>query len=200
VVPVFDLDLGVLGIFPRKLSGLAGLITSPFIHGDLNHLFANTVPIFVLGACIFYFYKEIAVSSVIFIYLTTGLWVWLGGREAFHIGASGIVYGLASFLFLSGILRKDTRLLAITLFVTFIYGSMVWGIFPDFFPQSNISFESHLWGIISGIIIAVYFRKQGPQRKKYDWEDEEDEDDDISTFYTSNTTFNTDIDRADNPD
>ncbi|MCD4735661.1 MAG: rhomboid family intramembrane serine protease [Bacteroidales bacterium] len=197
---VFNLDLGILGIFPHKLSGLVGIITSPFIHGDLKHLFANSVPLFVLGGCMFYFYREIAVGSVIFIYLTTGLWVWLGGREAYHIGASGIVYGLASFLFFSGILRKDARLLAITLVVTFLYGSMVWGIFPDFYQERNISFESHLWGIVSGLIIAAYFRKEGPQRKKYDWEEEDDEDDEISAYYTTNTTFNSDNNHKDNTD
>jgi len=189
---IFGLDLGFLGVFPRKASGLIGIITSPFIHGDFQHLFANSVPLLILGGCIFYFYKEISVSAVIFIYLATGLWVWLGGRESYHIGASGVVYGLASFLVFSGIIRKDVRLLAITFFVTFIYGSMVWGIFPDFFPEKNISYESHLWGIVSGLIIAVYFRKEGPQRKKYDWEDEEEEDEDPEPYYTTHTTINKD--------
>ena len=131
----------------------------------------------VLGGCLFYFYKEIAVKIFILIYLITGLCVWFGAREAYHIGASGVVYGLASFLFLSGIIRRDGRLLAITLLVTFLYGSLVWGVFPDFYPEKNISFESHFWGLIVGVILALYFRKLGPQRKKYDWEEEEEFED-----------------------
>lgn len=171
---VFDLDLGFLGIYPRKPSGLIGIVTAPFIHADAGHLFANSIPLFVLGGCMFYFYKEIAVNSLLLIYFVTGLWVWVGGRESYHIGASGVVYGLASFLFFSGIIRRDGRLLAITMLVTFLYGSMVWGIFPDFFPQRNISWESHLWGLVAGFIVAIYYRKQGPQRKKYEWELEEE--------------------------
>jgi len=171
-------DLAFLGVYPLKFSGLIGIITSPLIHSDLKHLFANSIPLFVLGTSLFYFYKEISVKTFLLIYFLTGLSVWVGGREAYHIGASGVVYGLASFLFFSGIIRKDMRLLAITLFVTFIYGSMIWGIFPDFYPDKNISFESHFWGLIIGAILAIYYRKLGPQRKKYDWEYEEYDEDD----------------------
>ena len=170
-------ELGFLGIYPLKSTGLIGIITSPLIHSDFKHLFANSIPLLVLGGCLFYFYKEIAVKIFILIYLITGLCVWFGAREAYHIGASGVVYGLASFLFLSGIIRRDGRLLAITLLVTFLYGSLVWGVFPDFYPEKNISFESHFWGLIVGVILALYFRKLGPQRKKYDWEEEEEFED-----------------------
>ena len=170
-------ELGFLGIYPLKSTGLIGIITSPMIHSDFKHLFANSIPLFFLGGCLFYFYKEIAVKVFILIYLITGLCVWFGAREAYHIGASGVVYGLASFLFLSGIIRRDGRLLAITLLVTFLYGSLVWGVFPDFYPEKNISFESHFWGLIVGVILALYFRKLGPQRKKYDWEEEEEFED-----------------------
>ncbi|MBN1340140.1 MAG: rhomboid family intramembrane serine protease [Bacteroidales bacterium] len=170
-------DLGFLGVYPRRPGGLWGILTSPLIHGDFRHLFANSVPLFVLGGCLFYFYREIAAKSFLIIYLVTGLWVWVGARSSIHIGASGVVYGLASFLFVSGILRKDGRLLAITLLVTFLYGSLVWGIFPDFLQKQNISWESHLWGLVAGFITAVYFRKEGPQKKVYEWElEEEDED------------------------
>ncbi|MBC8485531.1 MAG: rhomboid family intramembrane serine protease [Bacteroidetes bacterium] len=170
-------ELGFLGIYPLKSTGLIGIITSPLIHSDFKHLFANSIPLLVLGGCLFYFYKEIAVKIFILIYIITGLCVWFGAREAYHIGASGVVYGLASFLFLSGIIRRDGRLLAITLLVTFLYGSLVWGVFPDFYPEKNISFESHFWGLIVGVILALYFRKLGPQRKKYDWEEEEEFED-----------------------
>jgi len=169
-------DLGFLGVFPRKLFGLAGILTSPLIHADFKHLFANSIPLFVLGGCLFYFYRVIAVRTFFLVYIITGICVWAGAREAYHIGASGVVYGLAAFLFFSGIIRRDGKLLAITLLVTFLYGSMVWGIFPQFFPEKNISFESHFWGLISGTILAIYFRKIGPQRTKYDWEDEETDD------------------------
>ena len=174
---VTHIELGFLGIYPLKSTGLIGIITSPLIHSDFKHLFANSIPLLVLGGCLFYFYKEIAVKIFILIYLITGLCVWFGAREAYHIGASGVVYGLASFLFLSGIIRRDGRLLAITLLVTFLYGSLVWGVFPDFYPEKNISFESHFWGLIVGVILALYFRKLGPQRKKYDWEEEEEFED-----------------------
>ena len=168
------IDLGFLGVYPRKVFGLPGIITSPLIHSDLKHLFANSVPILVLGGCLLYFYKEIALKTIVLLYIIPGISVWLGAREAFHIGASGVVYGLASFLFFSGIFRKDARLLAITLLVTFLYGSMVWGIFPDFYPEKNISYESHFWGLVTGTLLAFYFRKKGPRRKKYSWEIEEE--------------------------
>ncbi|MBM3435452.1 MAG: rhomboid family intramembrane serine protease, partial [Bacteroidetes bacterium] len=149
-----QLDLGFLGVLPRKLPGLIGILTSPLIHSDLKHLFANSIPLFVLGGCLFYFYKEIAVRTFLLIYIITGICVWVGAREAYHIGASGVVYGLAAFLFFSGIFRRDAKLLAITMLVTFLYGSMVWGIFPDFFPDRNISFESHFWGLVVGAILG----------------------------------------------
>jgi len=167
-------DLGFLGVYPRKLIGLPGIITSPLIHANLQHLFSNSIPLLVLGGCVLYFYKEIALKTLAMIYIIPGICVWLGAREAYHIGASGVVYGMAAFLFFSGIFRKDIRLLAITMLVTFLYGSMVWGIFPDFFPERNISYESHFWGLVIGTILAFYFRKEGPKRKKYNWEIEEE--------------------------
>lgn len=102
-----------------------------------------------------------------------GIWVWVGGRSGYHIGASGLVYGLASFLFFSGVIRNDIRLLAISLLVVFLYGSMIWGIFP-IFPQ--VSWESHMLGGISGLVLAIYYRKYGPQKKVYEWELEEEEE------------------------
>jgi membrane associated rhomboid family serine protease len=167
-------ELTFLGIYPLRASGLLGILTSPLIHKDTDHLMANSIPLFVLGGSLFYFYREIALKVLALILLITGLSVWIGGREAYHIGASGVVYGLASFLFTSGIIRREPRLLAITMLVTFLYGSMVWGIFPDFFPERNISYEAHLWGLVSGILLAFYYKKEGPQRRKYDWELEEE--------------------------
>lgn len=167
-------DLHFLGVYPLKVQGLPGIFTAPLIHGDIKHLSANSVPLFVLGASLFYFYKELSIKTTVLIYLLSGACVWLGGRASWHIGASGVVYGLAGFLFFSGIFRRDNRLLAITMLVTFLYGSLVWGVFPDFFPEENISYESHFWGLVTGSILAFYFRKDGPKRKKYQWEIEEE--------------------------
>jgi hypothetical protein len=118
-----------------------------------------------------YFYKEIALGVIGLVWFFTGFWVWLAARQDAHIGASGLIYGLVCFLFFSGLLRKDTRLLAVSLLVTFLYGSMVWGILP---VDQTISWESHLLGSVSGIFCAVYFRKLGPQRPKAQWELEEE--------------------------
>jgi membrane associated rhomboid family serine protease len=165
------------GIWPRTLEGALGIFTSPLIHADLNHLFANSVPLFVLGASLFYFYRSIAFRVFVLIYIFTNLWVWGIGREAYHIGSSGVVYGLASFLFISGLLRKEPRLMAISMFVAFLYGGFIWGIFPELFPERNISWEAHLMGLLAGAIFAIYFRKSGPQRKRYSWEFEDEEED-----------------------
>jgi membrane associated rhomboid family serine protease len=169
-------DLGFLGIYPLKWIGMVGIITAPFIHADFSHLVSNSLPLIVLGSALFYFYKDLAPKIFGWIWLITGFWVWIAARPAFHIGASGIVYGLAMFIFLSGLIRKHTGLMAVALVVVFLYGSMVWGIFPEFFPGKNISWESHLLGMIAGVILAIYYRKEGPQRRKYLWEIEEEEE------------------------
>lgn len=174
----FDTRFVTLGIMPQKVSGLVGIITAPFIHGDIAHLSANSLPIWVLTSMLFYFYRPIAWKTFLMIWFITGVWVWFWGRESYHIGASGVVYGLASFLFFSGLIRRDNSLLAITFLVAFLYGSLVWGIFPEIFPEKNISWESHLMGMISGVVIAIYYRGEGgPQPKKYSWDFEDDEDD-----------------------
>ena len=115
--------------------------------------------------------------------MLTGLFVWFAGREAYHIGASGLVYGLASFLFFSGIIRKYYRLTALSLLIVFLYGSMVWGMLPEFYK--NVSWESHMLGFVSGIILAVWFKNEGPQRPVYDWM-EEDEDENGSNVEDEN--------------
>jgi len=167
-----DTSFVKFGVFPQKMAGLAGILTSPLIHADFKHLADNTVPVFLLSFAIFYFYREIAYKIFFIIYFVSGLLVWFAGREAYHIGASGLVYGFASFLFFSGVLRKNMNLLAISLLVIFLYGSLVWGILPY---DYKVSWESHLMGGLTGIVLSVYYRKQGPERKKYSWEEEEDE-------------------------
>lgn len=170
-----EYEFGFLGIYPLRWSGLVGIIASPFIHGDFSHLISNTVPLLVLGSALFYFYKDLALRIFLWLFLLTGFWVWIAARPAYHIGASGIVYGLATFIFASGAIRKHSGLMAVALVVVFLYGSLVWGIFPEFFPEKNISWESHLLGMVAGLILAIYYRNVGPQRQKFEWELEEEE-------------------------
>jgi membrane associated rhomboid family serine protease len=170
---LFDLDLTGFGIYPLTLKGLPGIFFSPFIHADIKHLFNNSLPLFLLSVALFFFYSEVALKVFSWTYLMTGLLVWFGGVEAWHIGASGIVYGLASFLFFSGIIRKYYRLVALSLLIVFLYGEMVWGIFPGVYGQ-NVSWESHMLGVFSGILLAILYRKQGPQMPVQEWEAEEE--------------------------
>ncbi|NMB52636.1 MAG: rhomboid family intramembrane serine protease [Bacteroidales bacterium] len=169
---LFEADFSRFGIYPLTVRGLAGIVLSPFIHSDFRHLFNNSLPLFLLSLALFYFYSEIAFKVFSLTFIITGTLVWIGGREAWHIGASGMVYGLASFLFFSGIIRKYFRLVALSLLVVFLYGEMVWGIFPGIYD--NISWESHMLGFLSGIFLAINYREQGPQSPVYEWMDEED--------------------------
>lgn len=159
---LFETDFHFLGIFPRQVTSLTGIITSPFIHSGFRHLFNNTIPLFILCTALFYFYSQVSFRVLLWIILLTGLAVWITGRPAWHIGASGIVYGLASFLFVSGIIRRHIPLMGLSLLVAFIYGEMVWGIFPGF--RIDISWESHMLGAAAGLLLAVWYRAEGPQR------------------------------------
>jgi len=169
---LFAKDLSRLGLLPRNLLGLLGIFTSPLIHADFSHLISNTIPLIILGWIIFSFYPKVSYILFLFIYFVTGLLVWIFARQVFHIGASGIVYGLVSFLFFSGIFRKDNTSIALALVITFLYGGLVWGMIPGW---KGISWESHLFGAITGLIAAYLFRKIDPPSKKYDWEDEPDD-------------------------
>jgi len=175
VSSILHLDLSGWGIFPRRLSGLKGIIFAPFIHGSLNHLANNTLPLFLLMAGTIYFYRDLGYKVILYIWLMGGGWVWIAARPAYHIGASGIIYGLASFLFFSGILRKHIPLIAISLLVIFLYGSMIWGVFP---LLEEISWESHFLGGVAGFVLAIIYRKEGPQKPVPFWELEEEEDND----------------------
>jgi len=168
-----NLDLSVYGILPLQIEGLRGIIFSPFIHSNYDHLLSNTFPFLILSFSLFYFYRKLAYRILFLIYILSGFCVWLGGRDSYHIGASGIVYGLASFLFFSGVFRKDANLLTIGIIVAFLYGSMFWGIFP---LKPGISWESHLWGSASGLLLAYYYRHQGPVRPVSTWENEPEDD------------------------
>jgi membrane associated rhomboid family serine protease len=185
VIKIIESVLGIsfaqFGILPLKAEGLYGIICAPLLHADLAHLAANSVPFFVLASALFYFYREIAFKVLTLSWLLTGMWVWCFARGgSYHIGASGVVYALATFHFVSGLIRREPKLMAFTLLVVFLYGSMVWGVFPDFFPTKNISWESHLMGFVAGLILAVYYRKIGPQRPQYLWDEDEDDETDYS--------------------
>ena len=149
------LDLGFLGILPRTLSGTMGIITAPLIHGDWLHLISNTFPLLLLGVSVFYFHHKIAAEVFGWIYFMSGFWVWMAARDAYHIGASGLVYGLVAFLFFSGIFRRDLRSLTISLLVVFLYGGMVQGIFPG---NEQISWESHFLGALAGLFCAFFYK------------------------------------------
>lgn len=170
---VLDVSLVSYGVFPRKLSGLIGILTSPLIHADFKHLFNNSIPLIILGSALFYFYKEVAFKVSFWIYLMVGIWTWVSARESYHIGASGVLYGLFSFLLVSGFLRKNKNLISLSFTVIFLYGSLVWGIFPI---DVKVSFEGHLWGFVAGIVLAFYYKRQGPQKTEYIWEEEEEDD------------------------
>lgn len=171
---LFSIGFSEGGIYPLTLKGLPGIVLSPLIHADFKHLLSNSIPLFLLSTALFYFYSEISMKVLSFAWLFTGLLVWMAGRDAWHIGASGLVYSLASFLFFSGILRRYFRLVALSLLIVFLYGSMVWGIFPGIYK--NVSWESHMLGFFSGLILAIWFRNEGPQKPVYEWMLEEDDD------------------------
>jgi membrane associated rhomboid family serine protease len=169
---LFNEDLSKLGLLPRNLLGLLGIFTSPLIHADFSHLISNTIPLIILGWIIFSFYQKLSYLLIVFIYFFTGLLVWIFARQVYHIGASGVVYGFVSFLFFSGIFRRDNTSIALALVITFLYGGLVWGMIPGW---KGISWESHLFGAITGLVAAYLFRKIDPPSKKYDWEDEPDD-------------------------
>ncbi|SHJ42031.1 rhomboid family intramembrane serine protease [Reichenbachiella agariperforans] len=150
-------DLGFLGIYPRHLLGLIGVLVSPLVHGDVNHIMSNTVPLILLGAVLFHFYPLIARVVFVNSYLATGLLVWLFGREFFHIGASGVIYSLAFFLMLFGLFRKDKKSLLISIIVVVVYGGLVYGLMPND-PQT--SWESHVFGAGVGTSLAFVFRNR----------------------------------------
>jgi membrane associated rhomboid family serine protease len=169
---IFQIDMTRLGVLPRNFVGLLGIITSPLIHADFSHLISNTIPLIVLGWIIFFFYPKVSYLLFGIIYFFTGLLVWIFARQVYHIGASGVVYGFVSFLFFSGLFRRDNKSIALALIITFLYGGLIWGMIPGW---KTISWESHLFGALTGLTAAYLFRKIDPPAKKYDWEDEEDD-------------------------
>jgi membrane associated rhomboid family serine protease len=183
-------SLYYLGLFPKRFSGFWKIATFPLIHSNFEHLASNSLPILILAPAIAYFYPSAAVKVISISYFLPGalLWffgrpayhiasampgalLWFFGRPAYHMGASAMIYSFTTFLFFSGIIRRDKRAIALSLIVTFLYGSLVWGVLP---LDPVVSWEGHLSGALSGIAAAFLFRKYDPY-KKYDWEDEEEE-------------------------
>ena len=167
---IFNLDFTGFGILPGSFNGMPGILFAPLIHANIKHLFSNSIPLLFLGSGIIYFYRNSSYKVILIIYLGTGILDWIFARKAYHIGASGIIYGFVTFLFFSGIIRRDTRAIALALLVTFLYGSLIWGILP---VDSSVSWESHLFGSIMGIFCAFLYKSSDPA-VKYDWEYEDD--------------------------
>jgi len=171
---VFGLGLIHLGVYPREISGLMGVLFAPLIHGSYAHVFSNTLPLLVLGTAMLLGYPRSSKFVFPIIYFGVGILVWFFGRPSFHIGVSGINFGLLTFVFVIGVLRWDKRAIALSCLVFFLYGGMLWGIFPI---ERSVSFESHFFGAVIGVVCAILFRNfdSRPPEKHYDWEDETEE-------------------------
>ncbi len=163
---VLHIDVGNYGLTPRSLSGLWGVATSPLVHANITHLASNTLPLFVLSTGVIYFYRQSAVQAIVLIYFLTQIFVWAFARSSAlgldglshpvtHLGISGVVYGLFAFVLGMGFFQRNIKSIILALLVITYYGSMIWGIFPT---QEGISFESHLFGAIVGLIIAFAFQ------------------------------------------
>lgn len=171
-----DIDLSRFGLMPHSLKGLIGILTLPFLHGGWEHLVSNSIPILVLGTALYYFYPTLANRVIIITWVASGLLTWcIGSPGSIHIGASALVYGLNLFLIASGFIRGNRTLIVISLIVVFLYGGFVWGMIPDLAILQNISWEGHLGGAIVGVVLAILYRKEGPQKEIHHWEDENDE-------------------------
>lgn len=157
------------GIYPLEWKGLKGILFGPLVHGSLKHLFNNSVPLFVLTAALFYFYRTIRWRVLFIGLILTGIATWLFARPAWHIGASGVIYMLAAFLFFKGIFSRRYQLIALSLIVVFLYGGMLWYLFPI---DPKISWEGHMSGFGVGLLLSVIFWKSPIEKKKYEWEKE----------------------------
>jgi membrane associated rhomboid family serine protease len=174
---ILPFDLARLGLRPRDGMGLIGLLTTPLLHGSLAHIGSNTAPLFVGGVAMLFLYPNSSMRALPLIYIGSAALAWTFARPSIHIGASGLVYGILTFVFVSGILRRDIRSVGVSLMVWFLYGSMIWGIFPS---GRSMSWELHASGMAIGLVLALMFRSwDRPPVKKYDWEDEDDEEVDL---------------------
>lgn len=171
---LFDLNVRQFGVKPKSLEGLTGILTFPFIHGSWQHLLSNSLPGVILLTALFLFHAARSFVVLLILYLASGSILWLIGKSGSnHIGASGLVYALAFFLLTAGALVRDRNSLAISFFIILWYGSMLWGIFP-FSVEPGTSWEGHLGGAISGIVLALLIVKKPPKEINND-ETPEDE-------------------------
>ena len=166
-------DFREAGVYPRELNTIINIFSMPFIHADWTHLLNNIVSFFVLSTTLYFFYSDIANKILVLSVILSGILLWVIGRDSWHIGLSGVVFSFTFFLFFSGIIRKHVPLIAIALIVVFLYGNNVWHLFPwqKFDP---VSWEGHLAGAASGILLAIIYRKQGPQKPVKIWEEEDE--------------------------
>lgn len=165
----FKMSLYDFGIYPRTFSGMKGIVFSPFLHGNLQHLYNNSIPIFLLIMALRYFYREQSLQVLVLGILISGFGTWLIGRESMHIGASGLIYVLVSFMFFKGIQTGYYRLVALSLTIVVLYGGMVWYLFPS--AEENISWEGHLAGFITGFLLSYFVKTQDYQKPiRYEWE------------------------------
>jgi len=183
-----DSSIKSFGVYPQTLKGLRGVIFSPFIHGSITHIYHNTIPLFVLSTALFYFYRAISWKVIVYGILLSGLITWCIGRPANHIGASGLIYVLVSFIFFKGVFAKHYRLIALSLLMVFLYGSMIWYVFP---VKQGISWEGHLAGLITGFVFALVFKKQIAKPERYVWEasDYKEEDDEFMRHFDEDGNF-----------
>jgi membrane associated rhomboid family serine protease len=167
------LELERFGVRPRQLAGLPGILLAPLLHAGFSHLLANSLPLLVLGTVMLHLYPNSALKVIPAVYLGSGVAVWLFARGSDHIGASGLVYGLVTYIFVAGLLRRDRRAIAASLLVCFLYGTLAWGVLPI---QPGVSWETHLAAALIGLALAIALRRLDiPPRKRYAWEDEDDE-------------------------
>ena len=165
------LGLARFGLRPRDIEGLLGILTAPLLHSGADHLFSNTLPLLISLTTILYLYPRAAMRVIPVIWMGSGVLAWFIGRPSLHFGASGFVYGLLAYVFISGILRLDMRSVAVSVMVWFLYGSMIWGVLPI---RPNMSWELHLSGAILGVALAIAFRRWDiTPLKRYAWEDDD---------------------------
>lgn len=160
------------GLEPKTWTGMQGIIFASFLHGSMEHLANNSLPVLVLGMGLMYYYPKEGLTLMAFSLTLPWIGVWLFARPAIHIGASAAIYSMATFLFFSGLWKKNRYLLATALLVVFLYGSLFWGLFPI---EERISHEGHISGAVVGLILSVLYRKKGPQPTVWHWEEEEDD-------------------------
>jgi len=178
---IYEWNLNSFGLQPQKTEGIIGIFTMPFLHGNFDHLLANSVPFLVGALLIFHLFPRKRWLIFLWIWLVSGSFVWLmGDPNSIHVGASGMVYGLIAFLLTSGFVKKSKNLTAVSMLLIFLYGSLIWGIFPEYglLIGKNISWEGHLGGALTGVVLAFVYRKFGPEDDKFFEDEDEDDDDD----------------------